>query len=433
MDNRRLVWGLMAIYVALFAWISTLERSSFYWLLLSYSLLFALYFYGLKARLKLSFPLAIMLIAAVRICLMFELPALSDDFYRFLWDGMLLNEGLNPFGRIPSEQYLDAFDDPNFAKLLLQNMNSPHYASVYPTFHQAIFGLAYFFSGSSLLNGVNGMRAIIITIELIFFLYLFFKRGVFKQLGLAYFLNPLVIIEGVGNVHFEAVMVPILGYTLIEARRRRYFRSAISFASAILVKLTPTLIGPLLLFRFSTKGRLQFLIVSAVVVIIFAGMMEPWLLFQTFENGLGLYFSSFEFNASVYYLLNAFIALFTGYNPIAITAPFLGLVCFVLICLISYKYRKANIFELALVVYLCYLLLSTTIHPWYLLPVVFLAVFSNRSYILIWSFCVWFSYSHYLGEPGPKWGFIFAEYLLLFAALLLENYREKWLQPVLRG
>jgi hypothetical protein len=199
------------------------------------------------------------------------------------------------------------------------------------------------------------------------------------------------------------------------------------------VKLTPALIGPLLLIRFNHKNRLKFLIVAVVVVIIFGGMLEPWLFFQNFDAGLGLYFSSFEFNASAYYLVNAFISLFTGYNPIAFTAPFLGAVSFALICIISYKYRKTNLFELALVTYLVFLLLSTTVHPWYLLPVVFLAIFSNRIYVLVWSFSVWFSYSHYLGEIGPKWGFIFAEYLLLIAALLFENYRKKWLQPLLRG
>jgi hypothetical protein len=38
-----------------------------------------------------------------RLLLLFAVPALSDDFYRFLWDGRLSLEGINPFLYTPRQ------------------------------------------------------------------------------------------------------------------------------------------------------------------------------------------------------------------------------------------------------------------------------------------------------------------------------------------
>lgn len=122
-----------------------------------------------------------------------------------------------------------------------------------------------------------------------------------------------------------------------------------------------------------------------------------------------------------------------GYNPIDVLAPVLAFAAFGLIVAISWFGRKANIFELALVVFLIYLLFSTTVHPWYIIPVVYLALRARREYILIWSFTAILSYTHYVGELGPKWIYLSIEYGLLAVAIFMESMRKKWLQPEFRG
>ena len=434
LERSKLALLLAPIYILGFIALTGIERSNFSFLLTVYSALFAIYFFAVKFKLRYSLITAILLFAGTRIPFFFDLPQLSDDFYRFIWDGMLLNEGLNPIGRVPSAQNIYNFKDTAFAEMLLENMNSPNYSSVYPTFHQLFFGLAYFFSGSDLLAGVNVMRAFIVIFEFTFFLVLLL-RGQNKEQNFVYgyLLNPLVIVEGVGNLHFEAIMLPWIAITLIDFSRTRYFRVAVPWAVAILVKLTPLIMAPMLIFRIEPKIRFYFIMTSLFILFVFLGMLQPWALFTDFGNGLGLYFGSFEFNASIYYILREIFTYFLSYNPIAVLAPALALIAFGLIVAASWFGRKANIFELALVVFLIYLLLSTTVHPWYIIPVVYLAIRARREYILIWSFTAILSYTHYMGEVGPKWIYLTVEYGLLGLAIFMESMRKKWLQPELRG
>ena len=38
-----------------------------------------------------------------RLVLLFAYPWLSDDFYRFIWDGLVIGENINPYEYTPSE------------------------------------------------------------------------------------------------------------------------------------------------------------------------------------------------------------------------------------------------------------------------------------------------------------------------------------------
>ncbi|NEN24477.1 hypothetical protein G3O08_13280 [Cryomorpha ignava] len=434
LERSKLALILAPIYILGFIALTGVERSNFSLLLTVYSALFVIYFVAVKYKLRYGLFAAILLFAGTRIPFFFDLPQLSDDFYRFIWDGMLLNEGLNPIGRVPSAQHIYDFKDTAFAELLLGKMNSPDYSSVYPTFHQLFFGLAYFFSGRDLLANVNVMRAFIVIFEFTFFLVLL-VRGQNKEQNFVYgyLLNPLIVMEGVGNVHFEAVMLPWIAIALIDFSSTRYLRVAVTWTSGILVKLTPAILGPMLLFRMEPKSRFYFIMSSLFILFVFLGMLQPWTLFTDLSNGLGLYFGSFEFNASIYYLLREILTPLVGYNPISFLAPLLAFIAFGLIVAVSWYRRKSNIFELALVVFLIYLLFSTTVHPWYIIPVVYLAIRSGREYILIWSFTAILSYTHYMGELGPKWVYLSVEYCLLGLAIFMESKRKRWLQPKLRG
>ena len=434
MDRNKLGLILIPIYLALFAVISTYSYKEYPVFLLLIIATFAIYFLALHYKIKFPLTAAVILLLGTRIPFFFNLPQLSDDFYRFIWDGMLLNNGINPIGQIPVDQIINNFKDPGFANLLLANMNSAHYASVYPPFHQIIFGIAYLLSGSNLLSGVNTMRAIVVLIELLAFLILLVRRQTNEQNYLfAYLLNPLVIVEGVGNVHFEAVLLPFLAMALIDFSKKWYLRSAIPWAGSILVKLRSAILAPVFFFRFPRRKRLPFAISVFITLFVFFGMFEQWSMFSNADKGIGLYFNNFEFNASFYYLISNGIEFLIGYNPIAFVAPVLALVAFVSILMISYRRRNSNIFELSLVVYIMFLLLSTTVHPWYIIPVTYLAIRSGRTYIIIWALAAFLSYSRYLGDGEPKWIFISIEYLLLFGAIFMEGRRRKWLQPEFRG
>jgi len=48
----------------------------------------------------------------IRLCLFFSIPNLSDDFYRFIWDGRLISSGENPFSQTPSYYIANPEENP---------------------------------------------------------------------------------------------------------------------------------------------------------------------------------------------------------------------------------------------------------------------------------------------------------------------------------
>ena len=69
----------------------------------------------------------------LRIIPMFAIPALSDDFYRFIWDGRLLAAGINPFAGLPGEFLNEpALVAKGISNELYGLLNSPTHYTIYP-------------------------------------------------------------------------------------------------------------------------------------------------------------------------------------------------------------------------------------------------------------------------------------------------------------
>lgn len=433
MKDRKDILQLLLIATALtlFISLSLTPRGEFYSLTAMYSGLFATNYYWFREGRSLRLEVLLSAVILFRLPFFFHLPQLSDDFYRFLWDGLLLTEGVNPFGAVPAETDLTLFGKREFAERLLAGMNSAEYGSVYPPLHQAVFWVGAKLSGGSLLGGVNAMRGVILLAEAGMAVY-FLRISGFKNAGFitaAYLLNPLVVVEGVGNVHMEALMVPLLAVGLHMLLSQKTLKGSLFFAGSVLVKLTPLILAPLLFFRKERRNRWLMVIAVAATVVIAFLPFAPWKLFSAMDGNFGLYFQSFEFNASVYYLLREALTPIVGYNPIAVLGPVLAGITVLVLLWIALRAKRLDFYTAALYSYVAYYLLATTVHPWYLLPVVYLSLAAKRPVWLVWSFTVWFSYSHYADPVGPKWGWLVLEYGILAAANLTgktcESRRKK--------
>src|SRR5436190_18183056 len=97
-------------------------------LLISYALLFLLYLWIIRKESDVSFWIVGAMI--IRFVLLASWPSLSDDFYRFVWDGRLMNAGFNPFTSIPADMVLRGL--PGLDQNLFEELNSKNYYSVYP-------------------------------------------------------------------------------------------------------------------------------------------------------------------------------------------------------------------------------------------------------------------------------------------------------------
>ncbi|MBW8050556.1 MAG: hypothetical protein FVQ77_09495 [Cytophagales bacterium] len=422
------------------------DRTNFYQVFILYSFLFLSYAYLLSKKSD-TFDYKTGILAAIlfRISLLFVLPNLSDDFYRFIWDGRLMTNGENPFAFLPTDYLQHGIN-----KDLYDHLNSPDYYSIYPPVCQFIFYTACKLFPESILGSVVVMRLFILLAEAgsIFLLNKLMKTFQIPQKAvLLYALNPLVIIELVGNLHFEAVMIFFLllaVYLLARAQstsqlikgRYKEAGSAISFAIAIGVKLLPLIFLPLLLKRLGFKKSIfYYLIVASCVLILFI----PFFSISHLTNLLSsfsLYFQKFEFNASIYYIVRWIGYQIVGYNIIiqagialaATTAVLIGFITyFEKIPSLSAKFSKPGkkLPQTILWVLTCYFLLATTVHPWYITTLVALSVFSKYRFAIIWSALIPLTYITYLTIPYQEnFYLIMAEYIVVFGWMIYEKILE---------
>ena len=137
-----IIFILIGLFISSFVQICTeIPRSDFSSLSIWYCIAFASY---ILLAFKTSIKYLNWLLAAavlIRFSLVIGLSWLSDDFFRFLWDGHLFANGINPFNYKPS-QYIELAADSSYLSSLYPKLNSPDYISVYPAFLQYLFGLS---------------------------------------------------------------------------------------------------------------------------------------------------------------------------------------------------------------------------------------------------------------------------------------------------
>ncbi len=377
-------------------------------------------------------------------------PALSDDVYRFHWDGLLVANGATPFQFRPAEIIADgartAIPDEAARAWLLpelqqlyRRLNSPQYYSVYPPVCQYVFGAAAWAFPTSDTGFALGLRGIILAAEIAaawLLLALLPALGFPPERALGYLLHPLVIVELTGNLHFEGLVFSfvLLAFWLLIHGRWRV--SALALGLGVATKLLPLLALPLLVRRLGWRrfGGYAGLSTGAVVLLFIPFLSAD--LVANFSRSLNLYFRSFEFNASVYYVVRFLGIRLTSYNEIAIIGPALALVSGLVGLGLAWWERLprlASLPQTLLLVLTGYFLLATTVHPWYLTLLVGLSVFSRFRYPLVWGGVAVLSYAAYRSSTYTEnlWlvALEYAVTLTVFGAELCVANRNRQPEP----
>ena len=415
-----------------------IERTQFGWVLACYLCLFALYGWQLGIVRK-GISITAMLTAAfgLRLALIGMIPNLSDDFFRFIWDGVLVSEGISPFAYLPSHFMEAGGGNPGqvvsgLSTELFEGMNSPEYYSVYPPVCQYLFGLGGLLFGGEILPHVILIRTGMVMSEVVtaFFLFRLLKRWALPKCYAAiYLLNPLVIVELIGNLHPEGLMIASLMATLWFLSEERYGMAGVTAALAVNTKLIPLLFGPWLLLHLGWKKSTQLVAVGSLLTVV---LWAPLISLQTVQNlfdSLGLYFRSFEFNASIYYLIREIGFQITGYNIIATAGKLLAGASLLWILLNSWYQKEAPLKAfptIALILLTGYYLLATTVHPWYITTLIAFSALSRIRYPLIWSALLPLTYHVYITNAYREYLWVVAaSYLILFACLWYEWSRSE--------
>ena len=452
-------------------------RDDTFTLLLVYSLAFVAYLgcYRLAQTPRLVRQLLLVAVVA-RAALIPMMPNLSDDIYRFVWDGRLLYQGYDPFAYLPSEiiQGKGDITARGVDQALFEQLNSPDYYTIYPAVNQAVFALAAWLSPNSVRGSAIVIRLVIFVAELAtlwllirllnieyrarstefrseikktssfnrratpirhsLFNILFRRDHHDKTISpyhppsrniLLYALNPLVIIELTGNLHFEALMITFVLASVYLLRRQKLVLSGVAMALAVCTKLLPLIFLPLYLRHLPWKKALLFYAVVGVTsAALFFPLITPELI-AGMRDSVGLYFQKFEFNASIYYLIREIGYYQKGYNIIQQAGQWLAISTFLGIMLYALTARATCLPAAYAWVWLIFLMLSTTVHPWYVIPLVAYTVFTPYRYAMLWSGLIFFSYAGYsaTGFSENLW-ITFVEYASVLAMLSYELVRR---------
>lgn len=285
-------------------------------------------------------------------------PALSDDVYRYLWDGHVQLNGVNPYLHAPDAPELVAHRTPWHSLI-----NNPGVPTIYPPVAQFAF-LVIGLLGSSVVAAKMVWLAFDLACA---WLLIRVARRTGRHpgvVGLLYLWSPLLVVETAWSGHLEPLGLAAMAAVLLASHPGRTSpadsgawrpagRVGAALAVSALVKFAPLAAGPALLRRHGVRFALAVLAVMVLGYLPYAGAGAGlW-------TGLTVYAEHWRFNDGLFVLLDR---LFVG--PLAPRWAAAAIVLGVM----GWTVRRRMDAEQALTWVLgTGIALSPTVHPWYVL------------------------------------------------------------------
>ncbi len=352
-------WLPFAIYLLTIWWISKTDK---------------------PASLKQTSALVLLFALVFQVTLLFSPNPLSDDIYRYNWDGKVFNHGLNPYAHSPDADQLQPLRDASWEKVQNRNVHT-----FYPPLSQLVFAAAYLISPSPF------------TLRLFSALFYLLSVGVLililKELGLdgrysiVYAWSPLATIEFANSGHIDSLAILLTLLSFLALLKRKSALSSAALGLGVLAKFYPLLFVGLFLPRWGRKGTLVFAGVLTAFYLPFLGAGAD--LFQGFSyfTGRGL------FNGSLFPLLSGSLGtMMEKPDALLVSKALVGAIFLGFLAYLLYLYSRSHRQEgrdLLLLKYSfwlvgAFLLLSPTVQPWYLTWVLpFLCFFRSAGWILL--------------------------------------------------
>ena len=329
----------------------------------------------------------ILLVAAVLRCLfLWRAPELSDDIYRYLFDGLMLVNGRSPYAMAP----VDAVNAMPTLAALAGNVNHPELPTIYPPAAQLVFAVG------AVIGNVVGMKLVLVLADLAgcaLILVLLDRLNLPRNNAVIYAWHPLPVMEVAASGHIDAAAVALTflalffllsgmtpgypsSFSPMKTRKAASFltrpgpagwAAGICFALAVLTKWAPLIFVPGLLLLTTSGNRkyagLGFLTAVAVMIGLF------WPEVRNAFYSLSVYVANWEFSGFVFRCLRTG----TGSGSVArliITGAFL-VAMGVIYCRhiqagsrTSLSYTR-DVFRCLYATAFLFLLLNPTLHPWY--------------------------------------------------------------------
>lgn len=152
-------------------------------------------------------PMFILLPAAVfRAIFLWRAPELSDDIYRYLFDGLMTFSGTNPYLDAPVNIMSPATELAELVPLI----NHSHLATIYPPAAQAVFAAGIMFGKLLSLSFLSGVKLFLVTLDLFscaIIIKILMNLNLSKKRAVLYAWHPLPVIEIAGSGHIDAAAI----------------------------------------------------------------------------------------------------------------------------------------------------------------------------------------------------------------------------------
>ncbi|HJR08217.1 MAG TPA: glycosyltransferase family 87 protein [Pyrinomonadaceae bacterium] len=208
-----------------------------------------------RARAARSTLIIVIVFAALfRLNVLFAPPFLSDDIYRYIWDGRVQAARVNPYRYVPADDALKFLRDVE----IYPYINRRDFAqTIYPPLAQMIFFLT-----TRVSERVVWMKAVMILFECVGLYALSLLLASFRvpreRVLVAAAWHPLVVWEVAGSGHLDALVLAFVALALVARRRGRESLTGALLASAVLVKLFPVVLFPAFYRRWGWRMPLAF-------------------------------------------------------------------------------------------------------------------------------------------------------------------------------
>ncbi len=337
---------------------------------------------------------------ALRLLLLDSTPIQEDDYYRYLWDGAVTAEGINPYRYAPDlvQHSTTAPAIPDALKRLADEsgevvwrVNHAHLRTIYPPMAQAAFALAHWLRPWSIV----AWRVVLLVFDLVTLalLVLLLRAANLPLTHLAtYWWNPLLVKEIFNSGHMDVIALPFVLGALLLANRNRHTLSAILLGVAAGAKIWPALLLPMVLRDSISQPRKALMAAGSFSVVMALMFLPIYTGGLDGDSGFTAYGCMWEMNDALYMLLLwgvKFVARgveLGSHGAHLITRVLVGMLVVLWTLWLSRKpaSNPADLSEKCLLVVVAIFLLSPTQYPWYyvwMLP--FLAVRPRFSLLLL--------------------------------------------------
>ncbi len=344
-----------------------------------------------------------------RLCLIPSDPSvLSRDMYRYIWDGRVQQDGINPYLYAPQADKLEHLRENQ----IYPKINRKDYPTLYPAGAQIFFRIFYALVGSNV-SAYKGIMVFFDIATLLVLTALLRTYGFKASRIIVYAWNPLVIFEIAYSGHLEGLTVFLMAVALYLYTIHKKIPATMMLAFSAAVKLYPALLLAAFLNRGARiKGIITF---SATIIFLYLPFFGAG---GKISGFLPVYLKNpYEsFNLGVKNLL---MRLIPGLDYYLLSWVFIIALAVAGIVVLLKNKKDLDVMRYAFIlVGLLIVLMPASLHPWYVVLIVpFLAIYPNPAW-LIFTCTVTLSYLKYTSPHGimPTW-ILLIEYLPLFSLL----------------